>query len=236
MAHSPQSARSRTSARVERIAHRGCPRERTENTLPGFLLALERGADAIELDVHVTRDAEVVVHHDAACAGRAIAESTWRELATVDLDGRGAKMSRLEDVLVAIGDRATMYIELKGQGIEDRVTSVARTHGHRFALHSFDHDAIARVRERTPDVARGVLLDAGTANAPWALQQAVETARPRDVWPHWTLVDEAFMQTARAAGVRVLAWTVNSLQTAQSLVTLGVDGVCTDDLRLLTNL
>ena len=48
-------------ARPERIAHRGAPREFDENTLPGFLRSVERGADAVELDVHLTRDGQVVV-------------------------------------------------------------------------------------------------------------------------------------------------------------------------------
>src|SRR5439155_7107203 len=58
--HSTESAK-----RVQRIAHRGAKREFPENTLPAFQRAFERGADAIELDVHATRDGVVVVHHDA---------------------------------------------------------------------------------------------------------------------------------------------------------------------------
>ena len=46
--------------KVERVAHRGSPRERLENTLPSFLLALEHGADAVELDAHVKSDGEAL--------------------------------------------------------------------------------------------------------------------------------------------------------------------------------
>jgi glycerophosphoryl diester phosphodiesterase len=217
----------------ERIAHRGSPLERVENTLPGFLLAIERGADAIELDVHVTGDGEVVVHHDADYGGRAIAETPWPDLSGVDL---GGGMPRLADVLDVVGDKVTMYIELKGARIEEAVIAVARQHGVRFALHSFDHDAIARVRKRAPDIACGVLLDRETPHAADALRHAVERTRPRDVWPYWELIDEPFMSVARELDLRVIAWTVNALETAQSLKSLGVHGVCTDDVRLLANL
>src|SRR5438270_12984091 len=121
------------SVRFEKVAHRGAPRERVENTLPGFLLALERGADAVELDVHVPSDHVVVVHHDDVVQGQRIAPSSWETLSRVDL-GRGARIPRLDEVLKTIGDRATVYVELKGQGIEDAVIEVARAHGRRYAL------------------------------------------------------------------------------------------------------
>ncbi|HEY8176488.1 MAG TPA: glycerophosphodiester phosphodiesterase [Gemmatimonadaceae bacterium] len=223
------------TGRFERVAHRGSPRERTENTLPGFLLAIDHGADAIELDVHATRDGEVVVHHDEAVQRRVIAQSTWRELAEIDL-GDGDRIPRLRDVFETVGNRAAVYVELKGRGIEDVVIDVARTHGSRFALHSFDHDAIARVAQKAPDLARGILLDRGIPKAADQLRRAVERAQPRDVWPHWTLVNEQFMGVAHELGTRVIVWTVNSPGTAGILVSLGVNGICTDDVQILANL
>jgi len=56
--------------------HRGAPAERPENTLPSFLLALERGANALELDVHMTRDGQLVVSHDPS--GRRVARAPER--------------------------------------------------------------------------------------------------------------------------------------------------------------
>lgn len=235
MAFAPRSSGQTTPGRYERVAHRGSPRERLENTLPGFLLAVDHGADAIELDVHVTKDGVVVVHHDDFTARQPIAETRWRELSQQDLGG-GATIPRLEDVLTAIGDRATMYIELKGRGIEEPVIEVARSHGRRYGLHSFDHDAIARVAERAPEIARGVLLDRGTPNAVDEMRRVYDRIQPRDIWPHWSLVDRELIAAARELGARVIAWTVNSVETARTLHALGIDGVCTDDVRLLANL
>ncbi len=219
----------------ERVGHRGSPRERTENTLAGFLLALEHGADAVELDVHATRDGIVVVHHDFDAGGIAIADTTWERLRDVELPGR-ERIPTLDSVLAAIDDRATVYVELKGRGIEARVAAVLRGSGRRYAVHSFDHAMIARCGRSCPDIPRGVLLDRDVPRAVEALEVAVRDAQPRDVWPHHSLVDGAFMDAAHAHGLRVIPWTVNTRDEATRLVALGVAGVCGDDVRLFANL
>jgi glycerophosphoryl diester phosphodiesterase len=219
----------------ERVAHRGASRERRENTLPAFQLALERGADAIELDVHATADGVVVVHHDPAVGAHAIADTVWTELAGLALPGR-AHIPKLKDVLTTVGGRATVYIELKGAGCEARAIAVAREFGQRYAVHSFDLGAIERAAALAPDVPRGVLIDRGTPRAARTLVETARRLKPRDVWPHHSLVDAAFATAAAALGLRVIVWTVNEPAEARRLTALGVAGICTDDVRLLANL
>lgn len=209
----------------------------TENTLPGFLLALERGADAVELDTHVTSDGIVVVHHDDTVRGRPIAVTPWpalRELA-VGRDARG-RIPSLAEVLDGIADDATVYVELKGQNIEAAVIEVVRRHAGPYALHSFDHEAVERVAIAAPDVPRGVLLDRGTKEPGVALRRVAERIQPRDVWPHWSLIDPAFVAAAHSLDTRVVAWTVNSAESARRLAQMGVDAICTDDVGLLANI
>ncbi len=223
------------TALPERVAHRGAPTERIENTIEAFALALEHGADAVELDVHATRDGVVVVHHDETVLGLAIARTDWPDIARLDLGG-GVAVPRLEDVFRIVGERATVYVELKGVAIEDAVLDVCDRHGKRFAIHSFDHDAIERVAERSPATPRGALLDRNTDHPVEALVSAARRLGLRDVWPHYSLVDEAFVAAAKEEAVRVVAWTVNSLEAARWLQTLGVDAICTDDVRMLAGL
>jgi glycerophosphoryl diester phosphodiesterase len=211
------------------------PRDVMENTLPGFLRAVDAGADAVELDAHVTKDGVVVVHHDDAVGSKPIAQTQWKQLAELDL-GHGSRVPRLDDVMRAIGDSATVYVELKGKDIEDVVIPVCRQFGRRFALHSFDHSAMARVARKAPDLPRGILLDRDVTRPVDVLRAAANDVGPRDVWPHWSLVDEAFVRAAHDLGTRVIAWTVNSRAAATTLVALGVDAICTDDVRLLANL
>ncbi|HVA57191.1 MAG: glycerophosphodiester phosphodiesterase [Gemmatimonadaceae bacterium] len=219
--------------RPERIGHRGAPREFTENTLPGFLRAVERGADAVELDVHRTRDGRVVVHHDPELPLRdgtraPITALSAAEVGACVLPG-GGDVPTLAQVMDALGDRATVYVELKGEGVGEGAVAVARGHGRRYAFHSFDHAAVLALRSGHPDLDYGVLLDVGTPDAA-ALMARVPV---RDVWPHWSLVNQALVDAAREARKRVMVWTVNDPAEAARLTLLGVDGLCTDDLRLL---
>jgi glycerophosphoryl diester phosphodiesterase len=223
------------SGRFERIGHRGAPRELPENTLPSFERALERGADAIELDVHATADGVVVVHHDVVLGANvqpgdlrraAIAETTWSRLRAVELTS-GIGVPTLDDVLRAVGRRARVYVEIKGRGIEQLVVdSLARAETE-CAIHSFDHDAVVTVRSLAPSVARGILFD----RYPARVRQAMDRAGARDVWPKWSLVDRPLVDAVHAAGGRVIVWTVNDRYEAARLVDIGVDGVCSDDLR-----
>jgi glycerophosphoryl diester phosphodiesterase len=222
---------------IERIAHRGARTEFPENTLAAFGRAFERGADAIELDVHATRDAVVVVHHDpdlglpvSAPHGR-IAEMTWQQI-NATRSVTGVSVPTLAEVLAMVPPAATVYVEIKGAGVELLVAEVIGRSAARCAVHSFDHAAIERFRKIAPDVPRGVLFDGDLDR----LEAEVRRTGARDVWPQDSLIDAAVVARARALGTRVIAWTVNDVAEARRLASLGVDGICTDDVRILRNI
>lgn len=220
---------------VELVAHRGASRERTENTMEAFQLALERGADAVELDVHQTSDGAVVVYHDFDVRGRPVARMSGEEVRAVALPG-GGRIPLLRDVLEAVAERALVYIEIKGEGIEAAVLEEARRHGRRYAFHSFDHGAIERLAALAPDTRRGILLDRGLERAVEVMRAVASRTGARDVWPHWSLVNAEFTAAAHELGARVICWTVNSAELGRMLATHGVDALCTDDVRLLAGL
>ncbi len=220
----------------ERIAHRGAPREFDENTLEGFMRAVSLGADAVELDVHLTIDGVVVVHHDhaiALAAGEraAVGGLTLAQMRACALP-RGGRVPTLAEVMDGVGDSAMVYVELKGDGVGEAAVRVALDHGRRYAFHSFDHGAVLGLRDRWPDLRYGALLDAGTP-APAAAAAALPVS---DIWAHWSLVDEPLVAAVHGAGQRLLVWTVNDTERARRLTAIGVDGLCTDDVRLLASL
>ena len=221
----------------ELVAHRGASRERPENTLAAFAVALDRRAAAIELDVHATADGVVVVHHDPVPHGvypdgrserRPIAEIRYVELSTLRLTGEA--IPALRDVLALVGDRAAVYVEIKGAGIERAVVGVVRASGARCAIHSFDHPTIGRVRELAPEIPRGLLFDSGDADT---MLRAMEDYGARDLWPQATLIDAAMVDAVHRAGKRVVAWTVDDVRLASYLTVIGVDALCTDDVPLI---
>ena len=153
----------------------------------------------------------------------------------MDLGG-GERMPTLDEVLVALQGRATVYVELKGVSIEDHVVAAVRKHSASVALHSFDHAAIDRVQKSAPDIPRGILLDRAVTNPIQAMRRAVERTGARDVWPHWSLVSSDLVKAAGELGCRTIVWTVNTAERAKHLQSLGVTGICGDDVRLLVNL
>jgi glycerophosphoryl diester phosphodiesterase len=226
---------------MERIAHRGAKRELPENTIAAFKRAFERRADAVELDVHATRDGVVVVHHDptlgstfGALSGRPIRELDWPRMAGASVSA-STRIPTLAEVLGIAPPGATVYVEIKGSQIEAEVAEVIGTSHTRCAVHSFDHGAVRRMRELAPQIPRGILLDRRVADLPAVMAEA----GARDVWPEWTLIDGPMVERIHGAGGRVIAWTVNDRTAAAKLMTLGwtgVDGLCTDDIRLLDGL
>ena len=205
------------------------PRLARENTLPSFELAIDAGADGVELDVHATADGVVVVHHDERLAtGLAIASLTLGELRRHDA-APGVPIPTLSELCELVRGRVTMFVEIKGAGIERAVLDVLDGYDGDAAIHSFDHAMIARIARQAPSRRLGILFE--TLNDDIA--RAMETTGALDVWPHWPLVTTAVVDEVHAAGGRVIPWTVNEPARAQALASLGVDALCGDDVRLL---
>ena len=144
---------SERSGRSLTVAHRGASAYAPENTIAAFDLAVDLGADAIELDVHRTRDGVLVAVHDddlqrvsnGTCS-RSIADLTWSELEEVDVgswfndthpplarvEHTRARVPRLDDIFARYGRSLSYLIELKhsvlGTGMENEIASLARAH------------------------------------------------------------------------------------------------------------
>jgi glycerophosphoryl diester phosphodiesterase len=219
---------------AHRGAHRGASREAPENTLAAFERALALGADGIELDVHRTADGAVVVHHDAVphpTDGQS--ELAWRPFTTLSL----AEVRRLRvagthaiptllEVLETVGDRLTLYCELKGAGVVEAAAPILRRHRGPCAMHSFDHRAVLRASELAPEVPRGILVASRLIDTRHALTGAKASA----VWPQREFVDAFLCEEVHSTGGQVIAWTANDPFDITRLLKLGVDALCTDDV------
>lgn len=229
----PDSMQESTRA-TEAIAHRGVRDRYPENSLPAFVAALDAGADAIELDVHASRDGVPVVHHDpmlppsseSPLAGRSIRALDASELATFELTP-GVVIPTLEEILTAVTPRARVYIEIKGADIEPAVAGVlARIPSAEAtcAVHSFDHRIVQRFRAIAPAIPTGILL----VGYPVDAVSLLTSAGSRDLWESQEFIDREMVTSIHGAGGRVIAWTSNDPADWERLVSLGVDGICTD--------
>lgn len=206
------------------------PRRERENTLPSFAAALAAGAQGIELDVHATADGVVVVHHDPVTShGIEIAAARWSDLSPAGGSSAAGAIPSLASVCDLVGQRAELFVEIKGEGIEDAVAAVLGGRPGTFAIHSFDHATIGRLaRARVPY--RLGLLFGDSVDA--AVQLMAEYGA-LDAWPHRSLIDRPLVERIQRSGGRVIAWTVNSTTDARRLASYGIDGICTDDVTLL---
>ncbi len=219
---------------IEIIAHRGASRERPENTLAAFARAAELGADAVELDVHLTADDVLVVHHDAtphaapapALTGRTIRSLTAQELSAFRV--RGEPIPTLQQVIDAVGEKLVIYCELKGAATAAPAVKLLEPLGGRAAVHAFDHRQVADAQRLAPALARGV-LEASYHLLPTDTMASVDA---RDLWEAGEIIDKAMVDAVHARGGRVIAWTVDSADEMRRLASIGIDGLCTNDVAL----
>jgi glycerophosphoryl diester phosphodiesterase len=218
------------------IAHRGASGERPENTLPAYELALSQNADMIEIDLHRTRDAAVVITHDEQLAGLGgrgeIADASLAEVRALDAGG-GERVPLLDEVLDRFGPRIAFNLELKrGTRSEypaleaDALAAVTRRGIlPRTLFSSFYDPVLARLRELSPAARIALLLSPERPEQPIerALRLGAEAINP------WRgMLRRELVEAAHAEGLAVYVFTVDELPEMQRLLALGVDGLFTN--------
>lgn len=207
------------------MAHRGASGAALENTLAAFRLARVLGADGVELDIHATADGGLVVHHDPVLPGLGpIARHPLANIQTYKL-ANGEPPPTLEEALATL-DGLDVWVEVKDLPPDsDAALLTTLDRGptpRRYAVHSFDHRIVARLKARRPALATGVLQ----ASYPLDPIAPAQDAGARTLWQEWTHIDRALTNAAHAAGVQVIAWTVPDDAAATRLTRLGVDALC----------
>lgn len=244
-------------------AHRGANRELPENTMESFSRAIELGADALEIDVHMSRDGVVVVAHDEhgqrmAGEGAYIRATQWSALrgwdvgrtfvhSTPESSGVSAgayRMPMLEDVLGTFKD-TFINIDIKqlhADAVPQTVRSVIRAGAtDRVRLTSFSKEITRRI---AASAYRGVI---GASRFDvmrfLALPRVVLARAPMgfdslQIPPRFAalaLATPRLIAKAQKLGLHVDFWTVNDPFEAKRLFGLGARGIVTDDIRTLAS-
>ena len=222
---------------VRGIARRGAAGGAPENTLASVALALEHGADVVEIDVQETADGEVVVIHDSdlmKVGGNPMRvwEATFDEIRAVDVGSwfgpefTGQRVPTLEEVLETCRGKAVVDIELKYYGhdemLEQRVSDIVERTGmgDQVIAMSLKGDADVKMKGIRPEWDVGLL----TAKAVGDLT----TAEADFLAVHVGMANSAFIHRAHEAGKDVYVWTVNDRLNMSRMMSRGVDGVITD--------
>ncbi|OZU88362.1 hypothetical protein CIL03_11980 [Virgibacillus indicus] len=227
---------------VLNFAHRGSLTEAPENTLPAFQKAIAHGAEAIELDVQLTKDRQLVVCHDHKLtrfnknAPKRIIDMSLEEIKGIDVSGSfkeeymGTTLPTLDEVLEICQDELLLNIEIKNipvlyEGIEDILIRCLSEYNrlHNVIISSFDHMALKRIQDIAPSMPIGMLFYYRILQ-PWkyAEHSGLEVA---SIHPNQVYTDREFVKQCKASGYKVYPYTVNDLKHYEELVDFGVDGV-----------
>lgn len=210
-------------------AHRGASAELPENTLAAFRRALELGVEGIELDVHLSRDGAPMVIHDATVdrttnGSGAVAEMNRAELQALDA-GNGERIPTLGEVLDLVGHSLHVDIEIKANAAGEAVLREVEGRDLRWLISSFDWDVLRFVRAQRADVDLWPLTMGATDDA---IAVAKELGAPAlAIWHK--AVDADIAAHLQEVGLGFWPWTVNEPDRAETLVTWGAIGICTDD-------
>lgn len=227
------------------IAHRGASAIAPENTLAAFERAVALGADAVELDVKLSKDGVPIIIHDSTLDrttdGKGnVSGFTLADLKSLDAGAKksaqfaGERVPTLAEVFEAVAHKIWVNVELtnyttRGDGLEAAVVALVHKMnlGGRILFSSFSPLAIRKVKKIDPMLTTAVLT---SPDMPFFL---------RNVWltpivphearhPELLQLKERGVNSCQKRGYRVNVWTVNDPDDIRLMATQGVDGIITD--------
>ncbi|MGH3311274.1 MAG: glycerophosphodiester phosphodiesterase [Streptomyces sp.] len=216
------------------VGHRGVMGIEPENTLRSFVRADREGFDVIELDLHLSKDGELVVMHDADVSrttdgSGAIGEFTLAELRELDA-GKGERVPVFEEVVKAV--QAPLQAEIKDRAAARVLVGVINELGlhDRVTVISFHDEALREVRAQLPGMPLVLVTGKSTPTAPERARELGAVMVSCEL--RWLEADT--VARCHAEGIKVISWTVNTDEDLARVRELGLDGVVTDlpEIRL----
>lgn len=232
------------------IAHRGGGHEEPENSLTAFRAMRDRGFRYIETDVRSTKDGVAVIFHDRILdrvtdATGEISAMRWQDLATVR-DRSGNRPLRLDEVLEEF-PHMVFNIDVKANSaVNPLISTLKRSNAvDRVSVASFSEKRLTYLRAQLPGVRSSLGVSAivrltGAAHGPQSFtrlamlgipdsNRGVECVQVPRRRCNVTIVTERFVNLAHHRGMAVHVWTVNSVSEMRNLLSIGIDGLITDE-------
>ena len=233
------------------IAHRGASYDAPENTLAAFRLGIEQNADAIECDIHLSAENEVVVIHDdtterTAGLDGSVSRLTVSELKQLDagrwkgLQFKSEKIPTLKEVFAILPKDIKIFIENKCgiQAIEPLkiLLKESMLFHSQIIMMAFDLNTVVKLRETFPDVEILWLNEFPKSKGSGEIRENLKDIISNAVKYHLDGVnienikemDADFIQACKGNNLRCYCWTVNNVERARYLAKNGIDGITTD--------
>ncbi len=217
------------------IAHRGASKlAGTDNTIESFSLAIELGADFVEMDVRQTKDKKLIVFHDDIIDDTLVKFLTYQELNEKTTE-KGYQVPLFENVLKLCKGKIKLDIELKETGYEFKIISVIKKYFSydEFMIKSFLDTAVKKVELLDKRINTGLLLGYKKADIKRRINEYMPKRRLAlldvdFVSPNHKLVTWDYMLRMRLLKKKVYVWTANDEKIINKLLAKGVDGIITD--------
>jgi glycerophosphoryl diester phosphodiesterase len=212
---------------VHIMGHRGAPAYEPENTLRSLSRALEMGVDAVEIDVHLSKDGRIMVIHDDTVdrttngTGR-VRDLTYDQLRQLDA-GKGERIPSLEEVADLLAGQAHLVIEVKDPSAAEPLVTFFQARqifGNAHVI-SFWHPLVKAMKEQEPRLRTGVLL-VGCPADPAGLAQA---ARAEALVLHYGYVTPELVKAAHTHGLLVYIWNIDDIETLKPYLAMDLDGI-----------
>ncbi|MEO3977334.1 glycerophosphodiester phosphodiesterase [Streptomyces sp. CAU 1734] len=220
---------------VTAVGHRGDPYLVRENTLPSLRSAVASGADAVEIDVRVTRDGVPVLLHDSTLkrlwgVDRRLAELTRAEVAEATAGGVPTLREALEELSGPGGHR--VMVDLPGARPESvrAVVGAIREHGAADRAY-YCAGPVTMLAVREADPAAEIALTWTSLAPPRPV--LIEALRPRTLNYRFGLVSRALADRVHRDGLLVSAWTADTRRTMRRLIAAGTDSITTNRVGTL---
>ena len=239
--------RKKLTGRVQIIGHRGALGRAPENTFPSFEFAVLHGTDILELDIHLSRDDEIVVIHDATLDRTTngqgyVRDHTLAELKCLDAGSKfgeeftGTQIPTLAELLDWSQGRAALAIEIKADyvrynQIEEKLLNLLTQYNalQNIFVISFDHTTLRKIKQLEPEITVGPLFRARLVDPVRLMQDTGGTV----MRPFWAGVTDKEVDLAHENGWALAPWGANEPWMWEHLWNLGVDAMsanCPDNL------
>ncbi len=239
------------------IGHRGVAELAPENTIASINYAVENKLDRVEVDVQQTLDSTIILMHDITLdrtsnGSGLIKEKTFSEISKLDAGSwfsdkfKNEKIPTLESVLDLINGRCKLIIEIKKgdnfyPNIEKNILDIiVRKRAESWVIiHSFDYEILEKIHNLNPNIPLHKIFLGNFKFTPYIFSNKIEKI-DIEKYPfikeyslNYCFANRGIINFLKSKGKKINVWTVNNSITANELISIGVDGIITDNLELM---
>ncbi|TYR81217.1 glycerophosphodiester phosphodiesterase [Priestia megaterium] len=228
------------------IAHRGASGYEPEHTMESYKLAQKMKSDYIEIDLHMSKDQQLVAIHDYSLQRTTngtgfVKEKTVKQLQSLDagswflLSKKSASIPTLDEIFRTFGNDIHYYIETKSPheypGMEKKLIALLNKHNihtNQIIIQSFSDESLKTFRKLQPSIQLIQLISSKQRRMLSPLQFKQIRQYANGIGPNADMLTKEYVQTARSYGLDIHPYTVNDKRQMRKLIKWGVTGIFTN--------